>query len=77
MVCDSTTCYCFLLSYTLTSIGGMGDIEKIYVDESMINVLIDIAFILHHQFDSEVPFELQPFKDELEVLLNTLNFTIH
>tara|TARA_R110001583_G_scaffold64604_1_gene187355 strand:- start:162 stop:329 length:168 start_codon:yes stop_codon:yes gene_type:complete len=55
----------------------MWDIEKIHVDEGMINVLIDIAFILHHQFDSEVPFELQPFKDELEVLLNTLNFTIH
>tara|TARA_A100000172_G_scaffold64812_1_gene44293 strand:- start:417 stop:584 length:168 start_codon:yes stop_codon:yes gene_type:complete len=55
----------------------MGNIMESYVDEGMINVLIDIAFILHHQFDSEVPFELQPFKDELEVLLNTLNFTIH
>jgi len=77
VVCDSITCHCFLLSYTITCVGGMGNIEKIHVDESMINVLIDIAFILHHQFDSEVPFELQPFKDELEVLLNTLNFTIH
>mgnify|MGYP003110928065 FL=1 len=47
------------------------------IDEDMINVLVDIAFIVYHQMNGEIPFELMPFENELEVLLNTLNFTIH
>tara|TARA_R100001377_G_C3190439_1_gene110339 strand:- start:479 stop:637 length:159 start_codon:yes stop_codon:yes gene_type:complete len=47
------------------------------IDEDTIGVLVDMAFMIHHDLDGKIPFEFQPFKDELQVLLDTLCFTIH
>jgi len=79
-VCHSTNRYCFLLSYTITCVGGMGNIKDTKqnkIDASSISELVDIAFVIHHEFDGEIPFLLQDFEYELRVLLDTLNFTRH
>jgi len=79
-VCDSITCHCFLLSYTITCVGGMGNIKdtkQSKIDAKGISELVDIAFVIHHEFDGEIPFLLQDFEYELRVLLDTLNFTRH
>ena len=47
------------------------------INEDTRDVLIDIAFVVYHEFEGEIPLALLPFKDELEVLLNNINFTIH
>jgi len=65
-----------IFSCAIHTVSSMGNIRE-RIDEDMIGVLVDIAFIVHHQLNGEIPFELLPFEAELEVLLNTLNFTIH
>jgi len=57
--------------------GNIKDTKQNKIDASSISELVDIAFLIHHQLDGEIPFILQGFEYELRVLLDTLNFTIH
>jgi hypothetical protein len=57
--------------------GNIKDTKQNKLDASSISELVDIAFVIHHEFDGEIPFLLQDFEYELRVLLDTLNFTIH